>query len=337
MKNFNFLLIAILIISSLGLSAQVAVTTDGSSADPSAMLDIKSTTSGLLTPRMTAAERDLIGTPATGLMVFVTDDASFYFYNGSTWDQVGGNDDDWQFNGSEIYRSGNVGIGTTTNPSFPIDVVGAGGERIRAFSQDGIFAGYLSKNNTREFFAGVQATYETPNTTSGYHIFDNTAGAQRMVIDELGNMGVGVSNPTAKLDVNGTINGTNFTGNGNTLTFGNNSNMQPSLAVSYIIALVGYYPSPSASTKGIDPYIGEITMFAGNYAPNGWAFCNGQLLPISSYSALFSILGTTYGGDGETTFALPDLRGRAPIHQGNAPGLTNRPLGQKIGLEKVGQ
>ena len=65
------------------------------------------------------------------------------------------------------------------------------------------------------------------------------------------------------------------------------------------------------------PYVGEIRMFAGNFAPAGWMFCEGQLLPISEYETLFNLIGTTYGGDGESTFALPDLRGRVPVHQGN--------------------
>lgn len=65
------------------------------------------------------------------------------------------------------------------------------------------------------------------------------------------------------------------------------------------------------------PYVGEIRMFAGNFAPAGWMFCEGQLLPISENETLFQLIGTTYGGDGESTFALPDLRGRVPIHQGN--------------------
>src|SRR5437868_14572228 len=65
------------------------------------------------------------------------------------------------------------------------------------------------------------------------------------------------------------------------------------------------------------PYVGEIRMFAGNFAPAGWMFCEGQLLPISENETLFNLIGTTYGGDGESTFALPDLRGRIPIHQGN--------------------
>jgi len=79
--------------------------------------------------------------------------------------------------------------------------------------------------------------------------------------------------------------------------------------------------------------IGEIKMFGGNFAPRSWALCEGQLLPISSNTALFSILGTTYGGDGRTTFALPDLRGRVAVQQGNGPGLSSYNLGQKGGAE----
>lgn len=81
----------------------------------------------------------------------------------------------------------------------------------------------------------------------------------------------------------------------------------------------------------MDPFIGQVIMFAGNFAPRGWAFCDGQLLPIAQYSALFSILGTTYGGDGVTTFGLPDLRGRFPLHPGSGPGLPPYSWGQKAG------
>ena len=81
----------------------------------------------------------------------------------------------------------------------------------------------------------------------------------------------------------------------------------------------------------MEPFIGQIIMFGGNFAPRSWALCDGQLLPISQNTALFSILGTTYGGDGRTTFALPDLRGRAPIHAGTGPGLPTYRLGQRGG------
>ena len=82
-----------------------------------------------------------------------------------------------------------------------------------------------------------------------------------------------------------------------------------------------------------EPFIAEIVMFGGNFAPRQWAFCDGQLLPISQNTALFSLLGTTYGGDGRTTFALPELRGRVAMHPGSGPGLSTRKLGQKGGSE----
>jgi len=84
-----------------------------------------------------------------------------------------------------------------------------------------------------------------------------------------------------------------------------------------------------------EPFIAEIKMFGGNFAPRGWAFCDGQLLAISSNTALFSLLGTTYGGDGRTTFGLPDLRGRVSVHPGNGPGLSPYRLGEKGGAEDV--
>jgi len=83
----------------------------------------------------------------------------------------------------------------------------------------------------------------------------------------------------------------------------------------------------------MEPFLAEIILFAGNFAPRGWALCQGQILPINQNQALFSLLGTTYGGDGRTSFALPDLRGRVPIHPGHGPGLSNYDLGQKGGTE----
>jgi len=84
-----------------------------------------------------------------------------------------------------------------------------------------------------------------------------------------------------------------------------------------------------------DPFVAEIRIFAGNFAPRGWAFCDGQLLPINQNTALFSLLGTTYGGNGTTTFALPDLRGRSPMHHGQGPGLSSRDLGEAGGETAV--
>jgi microcystin-dependent protein len=85
----------------------------------------------------------------------------------------------------------------------------------------------------------------------------------------------------------------------------------------------------------MEPFLAEIVMFGGAFAPRQWAFCDGQLLPIASNSALYSLLGTTYGGDGRSTFALPDLRGRVPMHpSNNGPGLSSRSLGQRGGAER---
>lgn len=84
-----------------------------------------------------------------------------------------------------------------------------------------------------------------------------------------------------------------------------------------------------------DPYIGEIRIFAGNFAPTGWAACNGQLLPISENETLFQLIGTTYGGDGESNFAVPDLRGRLPVGRGAGPNLSARTIGDTGGVETV--
>ena len=85
----------------------------------------------------------------------------------------------------------------------------------------------------------------------------------------------------------------------------------------------------------MEPFIGQIMLFGGNFAPRGWAFCDGQLLSISQNTALFSILGSLYGGDGRTTFGLPDLRGRVAVHQGNGPGLPSVNLGERNGIAET--
>lgn len=125
-------------------------------------------------------------------------------------------------------------------------------------------------------------------------------------------------------------------------------NLQPSTGLNYIIALQGVFPSRDGSGSGdedfpedggsggaSEPLLGQISLFGGNFAPTGWAFLDGQVLQISQNLALFSVLGTTYGGDGQSTFALPDLRGRVPIGFGQGPGLPNYSLGQETGLETL--
>jgi microcystin-dependent protein len=104
------------------------------------------------------------------------------------------------------------------------------------------------------------------------------------------------------------------------------------MVLSGVLAII--LSMPSIALAGSEPFVGEIMMFGSNFCPRGWANLDGQLLPINQNDALFSLLGTTYGGDGRTTFGLPDLRGRVPLHVGQGPGLTNKNLGAKGGTEK---
>ena len=104
-----------------------------------------------------------------------------------------------------------------------------------------------------------------------------------------------------------------------------------------LLLLVCVFSLPSFSNAELkaqeEPFIGQLAVFAGNFAPSNWAFCDGQLLPINEYQALYSLIGTAYGGDGRTNFALPDLRGRVVIGPGQGPGLTSRNLGEQGGSE----
>ncbi len=106
------------------------------------------------------------------------------------------------------------------------------------------------------------------------------------------------------------------------------------LVITMFSLIIGLFAVPQI-VSAQECFIGEIRMFGGNFAPRSWALCNGQLLPISTNTALFSILGTMYGGDGRTTFGLPDLRGRFAMSAGFGPGLSPRTMGQKAGTETV--
>lgn len=93
--------------------------------------------------------------------------------------------------------------------------------------------------------------------------------------------------------------------------------------------------APGGATAGMDPFVGEISYVAFNYAPDGWLQCDGQVLPVNQYNALFSLIGNAYGGNGSTTFALPDMRGRVPVHRGQHPGGSMFTLGQTGGAENT--
>ncbi len=142
------------------------------------------------------------------------------------------------------------------------------------------------------------------------------------------NVGIGTTNPGQKLDVNGKVrtNGIILNNGGSQYDFLMKSSVtgevgfkkgNGGLGLNYIICIQGAYPSPGGPPPP-GPMLGEIRLFAGFFAPSGWAFCLGQILSLAQNTALFSILGTTYGGNGFTTFGLPDLRGAVPIGSGTA-------------------
>ena len=103
-----------------------------------------------------------------------------------------------------------------------------------------------------------------------------------------------------------------------------------------LVAVIGLSMiSNTANAQGADPFLGQIAFVPYNFAPRGWAECNGQIMSIAQNTALFSLLGTTYGGNGQTTFALPDMRGRSLVHNGQGPGLSAYTLGEMSGVESV--
>ncbi len=302
--------------------SQVAVNTDNSAADPAAMMDVKSNSLGLLTPRMSAGERTAIITPATGLIVYQTDQTpGFYYYNGAGWDRLTGMliETDPLFStwdkttgisitGSQVsdfntaVASNPAEVANTAKVSYPL---------ADANKLAGIEAG-AEVNVVRDWNAvsGDGIILNKPSFSAGIPFPDNpTTGALLYYKgDSWVDSNLSVVNTGSSQAVN---------------------NMQPYLTMNYCIALSGIFPSRDA----FEAYIGEIMLVGFNFAPRWWALCNGQLLPINQNQALFSLLGTTYGGNGTTNFALPDLRGRSPLHWGSGPGLPTISLGQAGGTE----
>lgn len=261
MKNVFLFLSQLFFLANTFAQQGVSINTTGAAANGSAILDVSSSSKGMLIPRMTSTQRTAILNTAVGLLVFDTNTKSFWFYQSTGWTELqSSSTNPWQKIGNNIYNSnsGNVGIGIAA-PQNKLDVSGS----IRADS---------------------------------------------LLVKTEGN----VSDMLVKQTANGKI---GFRKS----TYG--------LGLNYCIALQGIFPSQNKpvrnnntspnSVTSADAYIGEIMLVAYNFAPRGWAFCNGQLLLISQNEALFSLLGTQFGGDGITTFALPDLRDATPVHLGS--------------------
>jgi len=227
-----------------------------------------------------------------------------------------------------------VGIGTNTPTSAAVLQVSS--------TSKGMLAPKMNASQRSSLGTVLNGISQT--ITKGMMVLDSTSGmpfywngtAWRDVTNYTGTAPVNVNLTTNTIALNpGTNPGDLMSWNGsswinisgNTYVKPTASNMQPYLVLNYCISLFGIYPSQN----GADPFVGEIQLYGFNFAPKGFAQCNGLLLPIAQYQALFTLLGTQYGGNGQTTFALPDLRGRVAIHQGQGPGLPQRFIGETGG------
>ena len=345
MKNlFLFILLSCIVFNCRSQQA-VSINTTGTAANSSAILDVSSTTKGMLIPRMDSTQRKAILNTAVGLMVFDNSTNSFWFYQASGWTELQSvSTNPWQKNGSNIYNSntGDVGVGITT-PVTKLHVRDTLSSNPATFdgvspmwvtlAEGGVDRGYIGSYSGSATDVDF-GTYGS-NTTGKVHL--TTSDIPRLSVMPNGNVGINNQNAQRKLEVLGDVKADSvFITNTATATdflIVQDANGQVGhrktfygLGLNYCIALEGVFPSqgrPSDSlststTLSADPFVGEIMLFAGNFAPNGWAFCNGQLMSISQNVALFSILGTTYGGNGTTTFALPDLRDAVPVDFGNS-------------------
>jgi len=324
--RINLKTITLLLIFCLTLMSgygQIAVNTDNSSPDASAMLDVKSVTSGFLIPRMSAGARTGITNPATGLLVYQTDAPSgFYYYNGAQWLRL-----------SEVYTETDP-VFSAWNKSLGISITSS---QVSNFSSTVSAVPSVVTNTAKNTYpaadaaklAGIEAGAEV-NVNADW----NATSGDAMILNKPSTSGIRAPvNPAANSLI--CFDGTNWVAK--TLSIVNAgsgagiNNYQPYLTIRYCMALSGIFPARNSS----EPHIGEICMFPYDFDPRFFASCNGQLMAINTNQALFSLLGTYYGGNGVQNFALPDLRGRASFLYGSGPGLSTYSLGQTAGQPNI--
>lgn len=328
MQKIFLFTFTVIVFNSLLINAQVSINTDGTSPPSSAMFEVRSTDKGMLVPRMSASERDNITNPVVGLMVYVTDDSSFYYHSGNEWLKIQPGAD-WIVSGNDIYSavSGNVGVGTIS-PNAKLDIQTSSFSSQLANVNYAVFGQYLANSNYGFLggpFRGVYGTSASNygvhgNTATGYALYGNATStgyagyfdgegyfSDNLVVD--GNLGIGISSPASALHVNGTVTATAFSGNGAGLT--NTGDNLGNHTASANIVLGSHYLSGDGGNEGV--YIlsnGKVGIGTSVINDNLHVRYNGDVF-LGLERTTSSLVGINFRrtGDSEPQWIFPFIRG----------------------------